>query len=170
MKKFIFSKSAGLQAYSRQLYYQTNSFKGIFQQHFKPPMLHLCTGLRPPIKFWRAPPPCSQHLWEILSDSPKIWEPNFWEVINSSQVWQPQDPFAAITSLSELYFRLRFIVFIQTKKLISLINYGSSTSSWKAWTWVRVDLILTNLWLGIYISSPWNNHQLLDWPIVMQFC
>ena len=37
VKKFIFSKFAGLQAYSRQLYYQMNSFTGFFRQHFKPP-------------------------------------------------------------------------------------------------------------------------------------
>ena len=36
MKKFIFSKFRGLQAYSWQLYYQMNSFRSIFQQHFKP--------------------------------------------------------------------------------------------------------------------------------------
>ena len=35
VKKFIFSKFAGLEAYSRQLYYQMNSFIGIFRQHFK---------------------------------------------------------------------------------------------------------------------------------------
>ena len=57
MKKFIFSKFAGLQTYSRQLYYQINSFTGIFRHHFTPPMLSICTDLRPPIKFWRAPPP-----------------------------------------------------------------------------------------------------------------
>ena len=39
-----------------------------------------------------------------------------------------KNPFAMITSLSELYFRLRrFILFVQTKKVISM-NYGSSTS------------------------------------------
>ena len=86
------------------------------------------------------------------------------------QVWQPQDPFAAIISLSELYFRLRFIQLLQTKKVISLMSYGSSTSSWEAWGWVKVDLILMNLQLGIYTSSPWNNHPLLDRPMVMQFC
>ena len=32
MKKFIFSKFGGLQAYSPQLYYQMNSFTGIFQR------------------------------------------------------------------------------------------------------------------------------------------
>ena len=47
MRKFIFSKFAGLQAYSRQLYYQINSFTGIFWQHFKPPMLPTCFGLSP---------------------------------------------------------------------------------------------------------------------------
>ena len=48
MKKFIFSKFAGFQAYSYQLYYQTNSFTGIFRQHFK----HTPPG-SPPL------PPCS---------------------------------------------------------------------------------------------------------------
>ena len=38
-------------------------------------------------------------------------------------------PFAMITSLSELYFRLRrFILLPQTEKVIPM-NYGSSTSS-----------------------------------------
>ena len=45
-----------------------------------------------------------------------------------------------ITSLSELYFRLkRFILLVSTKKVISL-NYESRKSSWR---WVRLDLILT---------------------------
>ena len=39
-----------------------------------------------------------------------------------------KNPFATITSLSELYFRFRrFILLVQTKKVISM-NYGSSTS------------------------------------------
>ena len=59
VKKFIFSKFAGLQAYSRQLYYQMNSFTGIFRQYLKPsshapPMYWLKP---PPIRFWRATPP-----------------------------------------------------------------------------------------------------------------
>ena len=33
VKKFVFSKFVGLHAYSRQLYYQMNSFTGIFWQH-----------------------------------------------------------------------------------------------------------------------------------------
>ena len=53
-----------------------------------------------------------------------------------------KNPFASITSLSELYFRFRFILLVQTKKVIPM-NYGSSTSSWKPWRWVRFDLILT---------------------------
>ena len=40
-----------------------------------------------------------------------------------------KNPFAAITSLSELYLRIRrFFSLVQTKKVISM-NYGSSTSS-----------------------------------------
>ena len=43
----------------------------------------------------------------------------------------------------ELYFRFRrFILLVQTKKVIS-INYSSSTSSWKPWRWLRLDLILS---------------------------
>ena len=54
-----------------------------------------------------------------------------------------KNPFATITSLSEIYFRSRrFILLVQTKKVISM-NYGSSTSSWKPWRWVRLDLILS---------------------------
>ena len=48
MKKFIFSTFAGLQTYSRQLYYQMNSFTGIFQKHLKPSMLPPCIDLSPP--------------------------------------------------------------------------------------------------------------------------
>ena len=54
-----------------------------------------------------------------------------------------KNPFATITSLSELYFRNRsFIRLVQTKQLIS-INYGSGTRSWKPWRWVRLDLIFS---------------------------
>ena len=78
VKKFIFSKFAGLQNYSWQLYYQTNFFTDIFRQYFKsshaPPMYWLKPA--PPIKFWRDPPR-SQHLWETLGHTmvgaPKQW-------------------------------------------------------------------------------------------------
>ena len=62
-----------------------------------------------------------------------------------------KNPFATITSLSELDFRFRrFILLVQTKKVISM-NYGSCTSSWKPCRWVRLDLILTMR--DIYINS-----------------
>ena len=55
-----------------------------------------------------------------------------------------------ITSLSELYFRIRrFILLEQTKKVVSM-NYGSSTSSWKSWRWARLDV------RDIYINSNLN--------------
>ena len=46
---------------------------------------------------------------------------------------------------------------VQSKKVISM-NYGSSTSSWKPWRWVRLDLIL---WMrDIYINSNLNSQKL----------
>ena len=52
----------------------------------------------------------------------------------------------------EIYFRLRlrFILLVQMKKVISM-NYGSSASSWKPWRWVRLDL--TFYMRDIYINS-----------------
>ena len=59
-----------------------------------------------------------------------------------------------ITSLFELYFRIRwFILSIQTQKVISM-NYGSSTSSWKPRRWTRLDLIFSMR--NIYINSNLN--------------
>ena len=54
----------------------------------------------------------------------------------------------------EFYFRFeRFILLVQRKKVISM-NYGSSTSCWKPWRWVRFDMILTMR--NIYINSNLN--------------
>ena len=65
-----------------------------------------------------------------------------------------KNPFATITSLSELYFRLgRFILLVQTKEVISM-NYGSNTSCWKPWIWVKFDLI--RMIRDIYINSNLN--------------
>ena len=77
IETFIFSKFAGLPAYNRQLYYQINSTRGIFNRVLSPPpMLPPCIELSPPRPSqilkripppppW-GPPPCSQHLWEIM--------------------------------------------------------------------------------------------------------
>ena len=62
--------------------------------------------------------------------------------------------FAMITSLPKLYFRFRrFILLAQTKKVICM-NYLCSTSSWKSWRWVRLDLTL--LMRDIFINSNLN--------------
>ena len=63
----------------------------------------------------------------------KSREPSFCEVIgffsSICKFGSFKNPFATITSLSELYFRfIRFILLVQTKKVISM-NYGSSASS-----------------------------------------
>ena len=55
-------------------------------------------------------------------------------------------------TLSDAEYNTIFLV--QTKKVISM-NYGSSTSSWKPWRWVRLDLILSMR--DIYISSNMNS-------------
>ena len=55
--------------------------------------------------------------------------------------------------LAYLNFRIRFILLLQTKKVISM-NYDSSTSSWKPWRWVRLDLIFPMR--DIYINSNLN--------------
>ena len=57
-----FSKFAGLQAYSCQLYCQMNSFTGIFRQHLKSSHASPCIDLSPT----PHPSTCCQHLWETL--------------------------------------------------------------------------------------------------------
>ena len=56
-----------------------------------------------------------------------------------------------LTILYKHYFRLRrFILLAQLKKVVSM-NYGNSTSSWKQWRWVRLELIF--MMRDIYINS-----------------
>ena len=86
-------------------------------------------------------------------------QPNFWEVIHSDFIsickfGSFKNPFAKITSLSELYFRLRrFILMVPTKKVI-YVSYDSNTSSYKPWRWVRFDLKFRMK--NIYINSNLN--------------
>ena len=86
---------------------------------------------------------------------PKIeYQPPFWSVLSPGKFDSFKQPFATITSLSELSFRSRrFILFVQTKKLTSM-NYGSNTSNWKPWRWMRLDLIL--MMRDMYIYSNLN--------------
>ena len=52
-------------------------------------------------------------------------------ISHKSQVINHYNPFATITSLTELYFRFtRFILLVQTQKVISM-KYGSSISNLK---------------------------------------
>ena len=99
------------------------------------------------------------YLLTLLAICLKSWEPSFREVIgfcfiSICKFGSFKDLFAAITSLSEHYFRFgSFILSEQTKKVISM-SYGSSTSSWKRWRWVRFNLLFTARY--IYISSNLN--------------
>ena len=104
-----------------------------------------------------------QHLWAVkqrrhsrftfdentISNSPKAQRVEFlgsnrlFCFIRMCKFASFKNLFATITSLSEHYFRFRrFILLVQTKKVISMM-YGSSTSSWKTWRWVRFDLIFS---------------------------
>ena len=68
----------------------------------------------------------------LLAIRQKSREPSFWEVMDSFALCKFgsfKNPFATITSLFELYLRIRrFFSLVQKKKVISM-NYGSSTSS-----------------------------------------
>ena len=96
----------------------------------------------------------------LLAIRQKSWEPSFREVIDSCYIsickfGSFRNPFATITSLSELYLRFRrFILLVQRRKKMISTNYGSSTSSWKPRRWVIIDLILTMR--DIYISYNLN--------------
>ena len=80
----------------------------------------------------------------LLAICQKCWQPSFSEVMDFFLLLAYASLAASritITSLSELYFRIRkFSLLIQTKK-VSSMNYGSSTSSWKPWRWVKLHLI-----------------------------
>ena len=115
---------------------------------------------------------CWEHCWQFVK--------SFWKVMDSfillgiCKFGSFKNPLAKITSLSELYFRFRrFILFVQTKKVISM-KYGRTTSSWKLWRWVRLDLILTikNTYINPNLNPltkltsfkdifPWNISQMI---------
>ena len=84
----------------------------------------------------------------LLAIHQKSWEPSLGSnglfcFISICKFGSFKNPFAMITSLSELYFRIRrFILLVQTKKVISM-GYGSSKRSWKPWRWVRLELIFS---------------------------
>ena len=100
---------------------------------------------------------------KTISDLPKVTRAKF---VGSNELFcfisickfgSFNNPYASITSLSQLYFRSRrFTLLVQMEKVIS-VNYGSSTRSWKPWRWVRLDLIFS---MGdIYIKSNWTHSQ-----------
>ena len=87
--------------------------------------------------------------------------PSFWEVINSFVLVAYASLAASTTLLQWLLACLNFILDSEDvfccykwKKMFSM-NYGSSTSCWKPWRWVRFDLILTMR--SIYICSTLNS-------------
>ena len=118
MKKFIFSKFAGLLAYSWQLYYQMNFFKGIFRQHLKPPMLPPCIDLRPPPSNFEESPP------HVLNTYGKTWGEG-----DGSQLSVP----------SKLLFKLESFYKKDFLLLPPFWNYVSfwrlNMYGWEQWEW-----------------------------------
>ena len=87
----------------------------------------------------------------------KSRQPSFWEVVNSFDLLTYTSSAASRTLMQQLLDCLNFpldssdlFCWYKGKKVISM-NYGSSTSSWKKWRWVRLDLVLTMR--DIYINS-----------------
>ena len=91
----------------------------------------------------------------LLAICQKFWKLSFWEVMDSSILLAYQrtllQRWIACQNIALNSEDLSF--FVRTKKVISM-NYGSSTSSWKPWRCVRLDLILTMR--DIYINCKLN--------------
>ena len=82
-----------------------------------------------------------------ISNSPKFTRAKFLE--NDDFCFVSMNKFGR--TLSEFQFRCtRFILLVLTKGVIR-VSYGSSTSWWKPWSWVKSDLIFTIR--DIYINS-----------------
>ena len=72
--------------------------------------------------------------------------------------------------LACLNFTIRFIILIQTKKVISM-NYDSSTSNWKPWWLLRLDLIfpMSDTFINSNLNTEFSKSSkfkyILPWPI-----
>ena len=88
----------------------------------------------------------------LLAILQKSWEPRFWEKMDSF-VLLACASLAALRALLQQLLAWRFILLVQTKKVIP-VNYGNSKSSWKPWRWVRLDLIFSMM--DIYNNSNLN--------------
>ena len=110
-----FSKFAGLQAYSRQLYYQMNSVTGIFQQHFKPPMLPPCIDLSHPHQILNSPSP---HVLNTCGKPCIPWM-DLSKICDKIQFW------SISVSLGSMYFFLFQSLYPLQKKLYG--KYALST-------------------------------------------
>ena len=100
----------------------------------------------------------------LLAIHQKSQETSFWEKIDSffsiCKFGSFKNTFATNISLPEFHFRCRwFILLVQTKDVIS-VSYGSSTSSWKQWTWIKLHLILrTPLNISLMITKSSQSTQ-----------
>ena len=80
----------------------------------------------------------------------KSWESSFWEMISSFFIniskfvkfGSFKNPFPTIIACLDLNLTSGNLLCWYNQKMISM-SYGSSTSSWKPWTWVSLELIST---------------------------
>ena len=96
----------------------------------------------------------------LLAICQKSGEPSFWEVMDSFVLLLYASLAASRILLQPTIACLNFTLvskdlfcWYKQKKVISMY-YGSNTSTWKPWRWVRLDLILTMR--DIYINSNLN--------------
>ena len=94
----------------------------------------------------------------LLEIRQKSWEPSFWEVMDSFVSVAYATLATSRTLLQWLPACLNLyipnIYFVSANKKMISSYYGSCTSCWKPWRWVRFDLIHTMR--DIYINSNLN--------------
>ena len=100
--------------------------------------------------------PLSRTLLAKVSRAKFLGNDGLFCLISISKFGSFKNYFARFTSLFGLSFRFRrLILLVQTIKMI-YINYDSSTSIWKPWRCLRLDLILAMI---IYSSIPTKTHS-----------
>ena len=135
VKKFIFIKLAGLQAYSQQLYYQMN-FTGIFQQHLKTPHA----------------PPCID-LSHVLNTCGKPWQ----HLFTFLQTWCQQYKWN-----SHVFFHvLHKVLYCKNRKMRFLWHCDNTKKYHNLQLWLTLIQILGNHWAFCLSSGNVGKYEFL---------
>ena len=100
----------------------------------------------------------------ILAICQKFWEPSFWEKMGSFVLLVYPSSAASGTLLEWLLVFLDFTLnsedlFYWYKQKVISMNCGISTSCWKPWRWVWLDLILKRRDL-VHQFQPESTHKI----------